>query len=84
MTEAFKEQAIKTQGILKKDLTVLDSTHKAAESNIAKLQNDNRRLHEHNDTSWGTTWLNFGALLTVAVIFVVTFFFMRLVPKPPR
>ncbi|KAJ3052640.1 SNAP receptor use1 [Rhizophlyctis rosea] len=81
MAAALKNNTLSIGEKLQKDRKVLDEASTNLETSVGRLKKEKDRLGKLNMSARNTTWLIWGAILLVCIVFTVTFMFMRLVGK---
>jgi hypothetical protein len=77
MATQLKRNAQHFSSSLAKDQIVVDETKEKLESNYDVMHKEQVRLKQHRKGSWWTTGLSIGSLLTVALVFVIVLFIIR-------
>ena len=81
MAKVFKQQQENLNTHTKEDRTVVDEADRLISENSSQMELLNARLEKFtSSTSWGTCKIILGLLMCMGV-FMVTFLFMRFVPK---
>ncbi|KAI8367696.1 vesicle transport protein [Radiomyces spectabilis] len=84
LTTMAKQLKFNTQSfgdILAKDDRVLRDAQDAVETNLERMRKERQRLDEHYSKSWGTSFMTFGVVLFVCVMFFLVFFTIKFLPK---
>ncbi|KAG0175623.1 hypothetical protein DFQ28_006614 [Apophysomyces sp. BC1034] len=82
MAQQLKINSQSFGDILAKDDKVLSDAQGAVESNLERMRKERQRLDVHYAKSWGTSFMTFGIVLFVCIIFVLVFFTIKFLPKP--
>lgn len=66
---------------LSKDDYILKEAQRAVENNLERMTKERTRLDLHYSKSWGTSFMTFGVVLFVCIMFVLVFFTIKFLPK---
>jgi hypothetical protein len=66
---------------LSNDDQVLKEAQQAVTNNLERMKNERQRLDTHYAKSWGTSFMTFGVVLFVTIMFVLVFFTIKFLPK---
>ncbi|KAJ3235002.1 hypothetical protein HDU81_000947 [Chytriomyces hyalinus] len=78
LAQRLKENSLLFGDTLKADKEVLDDTHDALNSNVTRISSQNSKLTTLLQQTRGNCFMITGAVLLVCVLFIFTFFWMRL------
>ncbi|KAI8843290.1 membrane fusion protein Use1-domain-containing protein [Chytriomyces cf. hyalinus JEL632] len=78
LAQRLKENSLLFGDTLKADKEVLDDTHDALNANVTKISSQNSKLTTLLQQTRGNCFMITGAVLLVCVLFIFTFFWMRL------
>ncbi|KAI7864475.1 vesicle transport protein [Spinellus fusiger] len=81
MAQQLKMNSQSFGDILAKDTLVLTEAQKAVQDNLERMQKERKRLDSHYTKSWGTSFMTFGTVLFVCIVFILVFFTIRFLPK---
>ncbi|KAI9255571.1 hypothetical protein BY458DRAFT_520048 [Sporodiniella umbellata] len=81
MAEQLKQNSRAFGDRLDQDDGLLRETQRAVESHLTQMANERQRLDRHYATSWKTSFMTFGVVLFVCILFVLVFFTIKLLPK---
>ena len=81
--QELKDKSLQAREAVKDDVASLESTADVLDLNQAKLDENNERLKAQVKSMRGSTCMTWLMLLVVCVLFVFTFFFMKVRPSPP-
>ena len=80
----LKNRQLQANKALKDDSRTLDATDRGLDQNLAQLETNRSRLGKQLQTMRGSKWLTFLMVAMVIGLFVFTYLFIKLVPKPRR
>jgi hypothetical protein len=82
LARALKENSQHMSSIVVKDIKAIETLSEVADGNLVKLKSENNslKLHRQSISSWTLTYCI--VLFLVAMIFMGTYLFMKITPKP--
>ncbi|KAI9485496.1 MAG: vesicle transport protein [Benjaminiella poitrasii] len=66
---------------LSKDDSILKEASQAVENNLERMRTERQRLDVHYSKSWSTSFITFGVVIFVCIMFILVFFTIRFLPK---
>ncbi|CEG64594.1 hypothetical protein RMATCC62417_01537 [Rhizopus microsporus] len=81
MAEQLKKNSQAFGDTLSKDEIVLRDAQKAVEHNLKRMTTERQRLDKHYSKSWKTSFMTFGVVLFVCIMFILVFFTIKFLPK---
>jgi hypothetical protein len=83
LTRQLREASERIQHQINSDMERLDTIEESVDRNLHSTRAENTRLRQHASKGWSQTKWSFLMLFAVTILFVVTYLFMKIVPKPP-